>query len=332
MAPPEASETDIAVDARAPRPRPPVGRAVLAASSPTRSRVTSASRSASAARRWTSSLERYGATLELGGLAVLDRDRHRAARRGLRGGAAREPARLRRPRLRRARPGGAALLAGPAARARLRRACCTCCPPPVAARRCTSSCPASRSAGSRWPGSCGSRARPCSTCSAASTSSWRASRGCPSAQVIWKHAFKNAALPVVTFGALLFVALLNGSIIIETVFGWPGLGLLVIEAVDSRDYPDRAGGGALPERDVHRREPARRHALRVPEPEDPVLVVSVPRRLAVDRRVARAGAATGAGRRSLPLAIVMRRWSCARCWRPGAGAALAASRARSASG
>src|SRR2546425_267104 len=46
-----------------------------------------------------------------------------------------------------------------------------------------------------------------------------------------------AALPVVTFGALLFVALLNGSIIVETVFSWPGLGLLVIEAVDSRDYP-----------------------------------------------------------------------------------------------
>lgn len=62
-------------------------------------------------------------------------------------------------------------------------------------------------------------------------------KGLPERQVIWKHAFKNAALPVVTFAALLFVALLNGSIIIETVFGWPGLGLLVIEAVDSRDYP-----------------------------------------------------------------------------------------------
>src|SRR5439155_371915 len=59
----------------------------------------------------------------------------------------------------------------------------------------------------------------------------------PERRVIWRHAFKNAALPVVTFAALLFVALLNGSIIVETVFGWPGLGLLVIEAVDSRDYP-----------------------------------------------------------------------------------------------
>ena len=62
-------------------------------------------------------------------------------------------------------------------------------------------------------------------------------KGLPERRVIWLHAFKNAALPVVTFAALLFVALLNGSIIVETVFGWPGLGLLVIEAVDSRDYP-----------------------------------------------------------------------------------------------
>ncbi len=62
-------------------------------------------------------------------------------------------------------------------------------------------------------------------------------KGLPERQVIWKHAFKNAALPVITFAALVFVALLNGSIIIETVFSWPGLGLLVIEAVDSRDYP-----------------------------------------------------------------------------------------------
>src|SRR5262249_26398641 len=62
-------------------------------------------------------------------------------------------------------------------------------------------------------------------------------KGLPERQVIWKHALKNAALPVVTFAALLFVSLLNGSIIVETVFGWPGLGLLIIEAVQYRDYP-----------------------------------------------------------------------------------------------
>ncbi len=62
-------------------------------------------------------------------------------------------------------------------------------------------------------------------------------KGLPERQVIWKHALKNAALPIVTFAALLFVSLLNGSIIVETVFGWPGLGLLIIEAVQYRDYP-----------------------------------------------------------------------------------------------
>lgn len=62
-------------------------------------------------------------------------------------------------------------------------------------------------------------------------------KGLSERQVVWKHAFKNAALPVLTFAALLFVNLLNGSIIVETVFGWPGIGLLVIEAVQFRDYP-----------------------------------------------------------------------------------------------
>jgi peptide/nickel transport system permease protein len=62
-------------------------------------------------------------------------------------------------------------------------------------------------------------------------------KGLPERQVIWKHAFKNAALPVLTFAALLFVAVLNGAIIVETVFNWPGIGLLVIEAVFNRDYP-----------------------------------------------------------------------------------------------
>lgn len=62
-------------------------------------------------------------------------------------------------------------------------------------------------------------------------------KGLPERQVIWKHAFKNAALPVVTFGALVFVALLNGSIITETVFGWPGLGRYVVNAIARRDLP-----------------------------------------------------------------------------------------------
>jgi peptide/nickel transport system permease protein len=55
--------------------------------------------------------------------------------------------------------------------------------------------------------------------------------------VIWKHGFKNAALPVVTFSALLFVMMLGGSIVTEMVFAWPGVGRLAIQAITWRDFP-----------------------------------------------------------------------------------------------
>ena len=118
---PEASQADIAADARLPRPGPALARAVLAVSSP---RALQGDFGQSVRFRRPAMdlvLERYGATLELGGLAVLvvivialPVGVYAAVRRGSR-------ARLRRARLRRARPGGAAVLAGPAARARLRR-------------------------------------------------------------------------------------------------------------------------------------------------------------------------------------------------------------------
>jgi peptide/nickel transport system permease protein len=79
-------------------------------------------------------------------------------------------------------------------------------------------------------------------------------KGLPERTVIWKHAFKNAALPVVTFAALLFVALLNGSIIVETVFGWPGLGLLVAGPIAAA----LAGAGAGAETDSLLATPASR--------------------------------------------------------------------------
>jgi peptide/nickel transport system permease protein len=55
--------------------------------------------------------------------------------------------------------------------------------------------------------------------------------------VIWKHTFKNAALPVLTFFVLLFVMLLGGAVVTETVFAWPGLGRLMMSAVLMRDFP-----------------------------------------------------------------------------------------------
>lgn len=62
-------------------------------------------------------------------------------------------------------------------------------------------------------------------------------KGVPRRGIIWKHAFKNAALPVVTFSALVLASLLGGAIVVEYVFAWPGLGVAVIEAVYKRDFP-----------------------------------------------------------------------------------------------
>lgn len=55
--------------------------------------------------------------------------------------------------------------------------------------------------------------------------------------VLWKHAFRNALVPVVTMIGLQFGFLLGGSVVVETVFAWPGLGRYMIEAVTVRDYP-----------------------------------------------------------------------------------------------
>jgi glutathione transport system permease protein len=55
--------------------------------------------------------------------------------------------------------------------------------------------------------------------------------------VILKHCLRNALIPVVTMMGLQFGFLLGGSIVVETVFNWPGLGRLLVESVNMRDYP-----------------------------------------------------------------------------------------------
>lgn len=55
--------------------------------------------------------------------------------------------------------------------------------------------------------------------------------------VIWVHALKNASIPVVTMIGLEFAGLLGGALIIETIYAWPGVGRLVINAVLQRDFP-----------------------------------------------------------------------------------------------
>jgi len=62
-------------------------------------------------------------------------------------------------------------------------------------------------------------------------------KGLPEKKVLYKHALKNALIPVITILGLQFGALLSGSIITETIFSWPGIGRLIIQAVNQRDYP-----------------------------------------------------------------------------------------------
>ncbi len=62
-------------------------------------------------------------------------------------------------------------------------------------------------------------------------------KGLTEARVVWRHAMRNAWLPVVTLIGLQLGALLGGAIVTEIVFDWPGVGSLLIEAIQQRDYP-----------------------------------------------------------------------------------------------
>jgi peptide/nickel transport system permease protein len=55
--------------------------------------------------------------------------------------------------------------------------------------------------------------------------------------VIWKHGLRNALLPIVTVIGFNFGFVLTGSVLVETVFGWPGIGRLLFESLGARDYP-----------------------------------------------------------------------------------------------
>lgn len=61
-------------------------------------------------------------------------------------------------------------------------------------------------------------------------------KGLPERTVVYKHALRNAMIPVLTVVGLQFGALLAGAIVTETIFSWPGIGRLTISAISSRDY------------------------------------------------------------------------------------------------
>jgi peptide/nickel transport system permease protein len=62
-------------------------------------------------------------------------------------------------------------------------------------------------------------------------------KGVPPRGVIWKHALKNAFMPVLTYTAIYLAILITGAILVETVFAWPGVGQLIYQGIVYRDFP-----------------------------------------------------------------------------------------------
>jgi ABC-type dipeptide/oligopeptide/nickel transport system permease component len=62
-------------------------------------------------------------------------------------------------------------------------------------------------------------------------------KGLPIGAIVTKHALRNAMIPVLTFAALVLGAFMNGSVVVENVFAWPGIGKIVLDSVRARDFP-----------------------------------------------------------------------------------------------
>jgi peptide/nickel transport system permease protein len=62
-------------------------------------------------------------------------------------------------------------------------------------------------------------------------------KGVSSIAVLWKHSFRNALLPIFTFAGIRLAFLLSGSVVVESVFAWPGVGRLLYQGIVGRDYP-----------------------------------------------------------------------------------------------
>jgi ABC-type dipeptide/oligopeptide/nickel transport system permease component len=62
-------------------------------------------------------------------------------------------------------------------------------------------------------------------------------KGLSASAVLFRHAFRNALIPIITILGLQFGTLLAGTIVTETIFSWPGIGRLTVQAISARDYP-----------------------------------------------------------------------------------------------
>ena len=62
-------------------------------------------------------------------------------------------------------------------------------------------------------------------------------KGVGNTTLIWKHALKNALIPPLTFAALIMASFIAGTVVTETVFAWPGLGYMTVQAIINNDFP-----------------------------------------------------------------------------------------------
>ena len=62
-------------------------------------------------------------------------------------------------------------------------------------------------------------------------------KGLSESAVLFRHAFRNALIPIITILGLQFGTLLAGTIVTESIFSWPGIGRLAVQAISARDYP-----------------------------------------------------------------------------------------------
>ncbi len=70
-------------------------------------------------------------------------------------------------------------------------------------------------------------------------------KGLSPKKIIWRHAFKNALLPIITIIGFSIPGLISGGFIMETIFAWPGMGRLTYEAIMNYDYPTVMGGAVI---------------------------------------------------------------------------------------
>ena len=81
-------------------------------------------------------------------------------------------------------------------------------------------------------------------------------KGLSETRIIWRHALRNAMVPLVTVIALSYAGLLEGSVLTETVFAWPGLGLYLTNSLQNADMNAVLGGDDRRRLDLRRPQPA----------------------------------------------------------------------------